>query len=78
MTIAQARPACLVPLSLAGWLAACGGAWAQQQDARPAHIERIEVTKSPTPDMDGDSIGGAVNLVSKSAFDSSPQRPPLL
>jgi outer membrane receptor protein involved in Fe transport len=37
-------------------------------------IERIEVTKSPTPDMDGDSIGGAVNLVSKSAFDSSPER----
>ena len=37
-------------------------------------IERIEVTKSPTPDMDGDSIGGAVNLVSKSAFDSSPGR----
>jgi outer membrane receptor protein involved in Fe transport len=37
-------------------------------------IERIEVTKSPTPDMDGDSIGGAVNLVSKSAFDSSPAR----
>ncbi|MEY4688513.1 MAG: hypothetical protein RIR76_2536 [Verrucomicrobiota bacterium] len=37
-------------------------------------IERIEVTKSPTPDMDGDSIGGAVNLISKSAFDSSPER----
>jgi iron complex outermembrane receptor protein len=37
-------------------------------------IERIEVTKSPTPDMDGDSIAGVVNLVSKSAFDSSPER----
>ncbi len=37
-------------------------------------IERVEVVKSPTPDMDGDSIGGAVNLVSKSAFDSSPER----
>ncbi|MDO8541286.1 MAG: TonB-dependent receptor [Opitutaceae bacterium] len=37
-------------------------------------IERIEVTKSPTPDQDGDSIGGTVNLVSKSAFDSSPER----
>ena len=37
-------------------------------------FERIEVTKSPTPDMDGDSIGGAVNMVSKSAFDSSPER----
>ena len=37
-------------------------------------LERVEVVKSPTPDMDGDSIGGAVNLVSKSAFDSSPER----
>jgi iron complex outermembrane receptor protein len=37
-------------------------------------IERIEVVKSPTPDMDGDSIGGAVNMVTKSAFDSSPER----
>ncbi len=37
-------------------------------------IERMEVVKSPTPDMDGDSIGGAVNLVTKSAFDSSPER----
>src|SRR6185369_16412783 len=37
-------------------------------------IERIEVVKSPTPDMDGDSIGGNVNMVSKSAFDSSPER----
>jgi TonB-dependent receptor len=37
-------------------------------------IERIEVIKSPTPDMDGDSIGGAVNMVSKSAFDRAPGR----
>jgi outer membrane receptor protein involved in Fe transport len=37
-------------------------------------IERIEVTKSPTPDMDGDSIAGVVNLVSKSAFDGSGER----
>jgi len=37
-------------------------------------IERMEVVKSPTPDMDGDSIGGSVNLVTKSAFDSSPER----
>ena len=37
-------------------------------------IERIEVVKLPTPDMDGDSIGGNVNLVSKSAFDSTPER----
>lgn len=37
-------------------------------------IERIEVTKSPTPDMDADSIAGVVNLVSKSAFDGSGER----
>ncbi|MBI4625191.1 MAG: TonB-dependent receptor [Verrucomicrobia bacterium] len=32
-------------------------------------IELIEVTKAPTPDMDADSIGGAINLKTKSAFD---------
>ena len=37
-------------------------------------VERIEVTKSPTPDMDADSIAGAVNLVSKSAFDRPGRR----
>jgi len=33
-------------------------------------IERMEVIKSPTPDMDGDSIGGAVNMISKTGFDT--------
>ena len=33
-------------------------------------IERMEVIKSPTPDMDGDSIGGAVNMVSKTGFNT--------
>ncbi|MEY4940417.1 MAG: hypothetical protein RIQ93_2152, partial [Verrucomicrobiota bacterium] len=37
-------------------------------------IERLEVTKSPTPDMDADSIAGVINLVSKSAFDRSGER----
>ena len=37
-------------------------------------IERMEVVKSPTPDMAGDSIGGAVNMVSKSGFDSAAGR----
>lgn len=37
-------------------------------------VERIEVIKSPTPDLDADSIGGVVNLVSKSAFDTSGER----
>jgi iron complex outermembrane receptor protein len=38
------------------------------------NIEKIEITKAPTPDMDADSIGGSINLVSKSAFDSDPVR----
>lgn len=39
-------------------------------DTIPADfIETIELTKSPTPDMDADSIGGAVNLKTKSALD---------
>src|SRR4051812_31532732 len=46
----------------------------QFQTVSSDSIERIEVVKSPTPDMDGDSIGGNVNLVSKSAFDSSGER----
>jgi TonB-dependent receptor len=46
----------------------------QFQQISSDSIERMEVVKSPTPDMDGDSIGGNVNLVSKSAFDSSPER----
>ncbi len=33
-------------------------------------VERLEVVKSPTPDLDGDSIGGAVNMVSKTGFDT--------
>jgi TonB-dependent receptor len=37
-------------------------------DVIPADLlEAIEVSKALTPDMDGDAIGGAVNLVTKSA-----------
>ena len=32
-------------------------------------IEAIEVVKAATPDMDGDSIGGSINLKTKSSFD---------
>lgn len=32
-------------------------------------VDRIEVTKALTPDMDGDSIGGAINLKTKSSLD---------
>ena len=38
------------------------------------NIETIEVTKAPTPDMHGASVGGSVNLVTKSAFDRAPGR----
>jgi TonB-dependent receptor len=39
-------------------------------DVIPANqLASIEVTKALTPDMDGDAIGGAVNLITKSAFD---------
>ncbi|PHX71467.1 MAG: hypothetical protein CK548_06650 [Opitutia bacterium] len=39
------------------------------ETASLGNIESIEVTKAPTPDMDGASIGGSVNLVTKSPFD---------
>lgn len=32
-------------------------------------IESIELTKAPTPDMPANSIGGNVNMITKSAFD---------
>ena len=37
-------------------------------------IETIEVTKASTPDMDADSIGGSVNLRTKSALDRKGRR----
>lgn len=33
------------------------------------NISRIEVTKSPTPDLPANSMGGSVNVISKSAFE---------
>ena len=44
------------------------------EQASLGNIEMIEVTKAATPDMDADSIGGSVNLVTKSAFDSKAGR----
>ena len=38
------------------------------------HVESIELTKSTTPDMDADAIGGMVNLKSRSAFDLKGRR----
>lgn len=40
-------------------------------DVYPAEqLAGVEVTKSATPDMDADAIGGVINLRSKSAFDT--------
>jgi len=40
-------------------------------DVYPAEqLAGVEITKSATPDLDGDSIGGVINLRSKSAFDT--------
>ncbi len=36
--------------------------------------ERLKVIKAPTPDMPGDSIGGAIQVESVSAFDRDGQR----
>jgi iron complex outermembrane receptor protein len=33
------------------------------------NVSRIEISKAPTPSMPADSLGGAVNLVSKNAFE---------
>lgn len=39
-------------------------------DSVPADlISRLEVVKAVTPDMDGNAIGGSVNIVTQSAFD---------
>lgn len=34
-------------------------------------IESVEVVKTPTADMDADSLGGSINLKTKSAYDST-------
>jgi TonB-dependent receptor len=44
------------------------------EQASLGNIETIEVTKAPTPDMHGASVGGSVNLVTKSAFDRAAGR----
>ncbi|MFM9953636.1 MAG: TonB-dependent receptor [Opitutaceae bacterium] len=51
-----------------------GGRAFEFDQASLGNIETIEVTKAPTPDMDGASIGGSVNLVTKSAFDRAAGR----
>ena len=42
-------------------------------DVIPSEIlDSIEATKVLTPDMDGDSVGGTINIKTKSAFDREP------
>lgn len=36
----------------------------------PTAVKRLEVYKSITPDLDGQSVGGVINLVTRSAFDA--------
>jgi len=42
-------------------------------DTIPSNVlSKLEVIKTVTPDMDGNAVGGAVNLVTPSAFDLAP------
>ncbi|MBL9213054.1 MAG: TonB-dependent receptor plug domain-containing protein, partial [Opitutaceae bacterium] len=61
-------------LQVASAQSANGGRAFEFDQASLGNIETIEVTKAPTPDMDGASIGGSVNLVTKSAFDRAAAR----
>ena len=36
----------------------------------PTAVKRLEVFKAVTPDLDGQSVGGVINLVTRSAFDA--------
>ena len=36
-----------------------------------SNVDRIEVTKGPTPDTGADSIGGRINMISRSSFERS-------
>ena len=64
-----------VPVSIDGHRLATQ--FANEQSLRSAaldsaalnNIARIEVSKSPTPDIPADSLGGSVNLLSKRAFE---------
>jgi TonB-dependent receptor len=47
-------------------------AWFENLNADP--IESMEVIKAPTPDMEADSIGGTINLKSRSGFDVKGRR----
>ncbi|MEN9634315.1 MAG: hypothetical protein RL077_2719 [Verrucomicrobiota bacterium] len=37
-------------------------------NASSANVDRIEITKTPTPDMPANAVGGSVNMITKSGF----------
>ena len=65
-------------VTIDGMKTATGGAGANRQTDLPGipigATQVIEVTKSPTPDMDGDSIGGNINFRPASIFDRTEPR----
>lgn len=61
-------------LQVASAQSANAGRQFEFEQASLGQIETIEITKAPTPDMDGASVGGSVNLVTKSAFDRAVPR----
>jgi iron complex outermembrane receptor protein len=44
------------------------------EEVSTVNIARVEVTKVPTPDMPASGLGGAINLVTKSGFESKTRR----
>lgn len=43
--------------------------WVPVDSLSTTNLERVELIKAPTPDMEADATGGFINLVSKRAFD---------
>jgi iron complex outermembrane recepter protein len=48
--------------------AVAGGRTFDLNTAANANIDRIEVSKVPTPDMPANAVGGSINVISKSGF----------
>jgi TonB-dependent receptor len=71
--VLRGMPAEFTALDIDGARGTSGGSGRSQSAAAiPADmIEKVEVAKALTPDMDADSLGGRINLVTKSAYDRS-------